>query len=47
MEQNNDLASVNIKLPQNAVRVMTFHKSKGLEFDYVFLIEFTISFQRS
>lgn len=38
MEQNNDLASVNIKLPQNAVRVMTFHKSKGLEFDYVFLM---------
>ncbi len=38
MEQNNDLASVNIKLPQNAVRVMTFHKSKGLEFDYVLLM---------
>lgn len=38
MEQNNDLASVNIKLPQNAVRVMTFHKAKGLEFDYVFLM---------
>lgn len=38
MEQKNDLAAVNIKLPENAVRVMTFHKSKGLEFDYVFLM---------
>ncbi|GBG96883.1 helicase-exonuclease AddAB subunit AddA [Lactococcus termiticola] len=38
MAQNNDLAAVNIKLPQNAVRVMTFHKSKGLEFNHVFLM---------
>ncbi|MFC4651638.1 helicase-exonuclease AddAB subunit AddA [Lactococcus nasutitermitis] len=44
MEQNNDLASVNIKLPQNAVRVMTFHKSKGLEFDFVFLMNLQSKF---
>lgn len=46
MEQNNDLASVNIKLPQNAVRVMTFHKSKGLEFDVVFLMNLQTKFNQ-
>jgi len=46
MEQKNDLASVHIKLPQNAVRVMTFHKSKGLEFDYVFLMNFQSKFNQ-
>lgn len=46
MEQNNDLASVNIKLPQNAVRVMTFHKSKGLEFDVVFLMNLQSKFNQ-
>lgn len=44
MAQNNDLASVNIKLPSNAVRVMTFHKSKGLEFDHVFLMNLQTRF---
>lgn len=47
MEQNNDLAAVNIKLPENAVRVMTFHKSKGLEFDHVFLMNLQSSFNQS
>ncbi|WP_271328100.1 helicase-exonuclease AddAB subunit AddA [Lactococcus muris] len=46
MEQNNDLASVNIKLSQNAVRVMTFHKSKGLEFDVVFLMNLQTKFNQ-
>lgn len=46
MEQNNDLASVNIKLPQNAVRVMTFHKSKGLEFYVVFLMNLQTKFNQ-
>jgi len=44
MGQNNDLAAVNIKLPENAVRVMTFHKSKGLEFDHVFLMNLNKKF---
>ncbi|WEV45188.1 helicase-exonuclease AddAB subunit AddA [Streptococcaceae bacterium ESL0687] len=39
LEHNNDLASVNIDLPDNSVRVMTIHKSKGLEFNYVFLMK--------
>lgn len=46
LEQNNDLASVNVELPENAVRVMTIHKSKGLEFDYVFLLNLQVKFQQ-
>ncbi|GHU35835.1 ATP-dependent helicase/nuclease subunit A [Bacilli bacterium] len=38
MASQNDLAAVNIALPSNAVRVMTIHKSKGLEFPYVFIL---------
>lgn len=34
----NDLTSVNIALPTDSVRVMTIHKSKGLEFPYVFIL---------
>ncbi len=33
-----DLADVQEFLPQDAVQLMTIHKSKGLEFQYVFLI---------
>jgi ATP-dependent helicase/nuclease subunit A len=39
MMTNNDLANVNLRLPQNAVTVMTIHKSKGLEFPYVFVVD--------
>ena len=46
MEQNNDLASVSLKLPQNAVRVLTFHKAKGLEFNYVFLMNLQSKFNQ-
>ncbi|MCC9680654.1 hypothetical protein HK255_05170, partial [Streptococcus agalactiae] len=32
LENENDLADVEVALPQNAVNLMTIHKSKGLEF---------------
>lgn len=38
LEQDHDLADVVTTLPKNAVRLMTIHKSKGLEFDYVFVM---------
>jgi ATP-dependent helicase/nuclease subunit A len=38
MTSQNDLAAVNVALPSDAVRVMTIHKSKGLEFPYVFIL---------
>ena len=38
MASQNDLAAVNVALPSDAVRVMTIHKSKGLEFPYVFIL---------
>ncbi|MDR1606662.1 MAG: helicase-exonuclease AddAB subunit AddA [Streptococcaceae bacterium] len=46
MTSQNDLASVNVTLPSNAVRVMTIHKSKGLEFPYVFILNFNKKFNR-
>ncbi|MFV0555661.1 MAG: helicase-exonuclease AddAB subunit AddA [Lactovum sp.] len=44
LSQNNDLDDVNYKLPANAVHVQTMHKSKGLEFDYVFIMNFHTKF---
>ncbi|MDQ8780173.1 helicase-exonuclease AddAB subunit AddA [Streptococcus ruminantium] len=38
LANNKDLADVQEFLPQNAVQLMTIHKSKGLEFSYVFLM---------
>lgn len=38
LDQEHDLADVAHALPKNAVRLMTIHKSKGLEFDYVFVL---------
>ncbi len=38
LASDNDLADVEVALPQNAVQLMTVHKSKGLEFKYVFLL---------
>ncbi len=38
MDSKNDIAVLNIALPSDAVRVMTIHKSKGLEFPYVFIL---------
>ncbi|GFH41592.1 ATP-dependent helicase/nuclease subunit A [Lactococcus hodotermopsidis] len=44
LSTKNDLVAVNIALPSNAVRVMTIHKSKGLEFPYVFMLNFSKKF---
>lgn len=38
LENQNDLADVEVALPKNAVSLMTIHKSKGLEFKYVFVL---------
>ncbi|MDG3135147.1 helicase-exonuclease AddAB subunit AddA [Streptococcus suis] len=38
LASDKDLADVQEFLPQNAVQLMTIHKSKGLEFKYVFLM---------
>lgn len=38
LDRENDLADVEIIPPQNAVTLMTIHKSKGLEFPYVFIL---------
>ncbi|MBF0818625.1 helicase-exonuclease AddAB subunit AddA [Streptococcus acidominimus] len=43
---DNDLADVEVALPQNAVQLMTIHKSKGLEFKYVFLLNMDKDFSR-
>lgn len=38
LETENDLADVDVAKPKDAVNVMTIHKSKGLEFKYVFIL---------
>ena len=38
IETENDLASVEAVVPKDAVSLMTIHKSKGLEFPYVFIL---------
>lgn len=38
LESENDLADVEVALPKHAVNFMTIHKSKGLEFKYVFIL---------
>lgn len=38
LESENDLADVEVALPKNAVNLITIHKSKGLEFKYVFIL---------
>lgn len=38
LETQNDLVDVEIDQPKNAVNLMTIHKSKGLEFKYVFIL---------
>lgn len=46
LETQNDLASVVSAAPKHAVRLMTVHKSKGLEFKYVFLLNMDKVFNR-
>lgn len=38
LETKNDLANVELTSPKQAVNLMTIHKSKGLEFPYVFIL---------
>ncbi|MCO4646478.1 ATP-dependent deoxyribonuclease (subunit A) [Streptococcus infantarius subsp. infantarius] len=38
LESENDLDDVEVALPKHAVNLMTIHKSKGLEFKYVFIL---------
>ena len=38
LEAQHDLASVAVAPPKDAVELMTIHKSKGLEFPYVFIL---------
>ncbi|MET3558897.1 ATP-dependent helicase/nuclease subunit A [Streptococcus rupicaprae] len=44
LASDNDLADVPVSKPKNAVQLMTIHKSKGLEFPYVFLLNLDKSF---
>ncbi len=44
LASDNDLADVEVALPQDAVQLMTVHKSKGLEFKYVFLLNMDKNF---
>ena len=46
LENQHDLASVPYAAPQDAVHLMTVHKSKGLEFKYVFLLNMDKAFNR-
>lgn len=46
LENEHDLASVPVAVPQNAVNLMTIHKSKGLEFKYVFILNMDKSFNK-
>ena len=38
LENHHDLANVAQAVPKDAVQLMTIHKSKGLEFPYVFIL---------
>lgn len=44
LENDSDLADVEIAPPKNAVQLMTIHKSKGLEFKYVFVLNLDKTF---
>lgn len=46
LQNQHDLASVPLAAPKNAVQLMTIHKSKGLEFKYVFLLNMDKAFNR-
>ena len=46
LEAQHDLASVAVAPPKNAVELMTIHKSKGLEFPYVFILNMDQDFNK-
>ena len=46
LEAQHDLASVTVAPPKDAVELMTIHKSKGLEFPYVFILNMDQDFNK-
>lgn len=46
LEAQHDLASVAVTPPKDAVELMTIHKSKGLEFPYVFILNMDQDFNK-
>ena len=46
LEAQHDLASVVVAPPKDAVELMTIHKSKGLEFPYVFILNMDQDFNK-
>ena len=46
LEAQHDLASVAVAPPTDAVELMTIHKSKGLEFPYVFILNMDQDFNK-
>ena len=46
LQVDKDLADVILEAPEDAVQLMTIHKSKGLEFDYVFLLNLDQDFNK-
>ncbi|CIY87219.1 ATP-dependent exoDNAse subunit beta [Streptococcus pneumoniae] len=46
LEPQHDLASVAVASPKDAVELMTIHKSKGLEFPYVFILNMDQDFNK-
>ena len=46
LEAQHDLASVAVSPPKDAVELMTIHKSKGLEFPYVFILNMDQDFNK-
>ena len=46
LEAQHDLASVAVAPPKDAVELMTIHKSKGLEFPYVFILNVDQDFNK-
>ena len=46
LEAQHDLASVTVAPPKDAVELMSIHKSKGLEFPYVFILNIDQQFNK-
>ena len=46
LEAQHDLANVAVAPPKNAVELMSIHKSKGLEFPYVFILNIDQKFNK-
>ena len=46
LEAQHDLASVAVAPPKDAVEIMSIHKSKGLEFPYVFILNIDQQFNK-